>query len=114
MLLRASGEHDGARLEVDAVVDGGDVDGVRNASILLAYAEAIVRREPLMRARTRAQVIEQMGVDALVDAAAVASNFERMVRIADATGITLGERLREPTAEARRDLALDRFAERSG
>jgi hypothetical protein len=33
------------------------------------------------------------GVEAMFDAAAVASNFERMVRIADGTGIPLGERL---------------------
>ena len=46
----------------------------------------------------------------MVDAAAVAANFERMTRIADATGIPLGETLEQPTAEVRKELDLDRFA----
>ena len=45
----------------------------------------------------------------MVDAAGVASNFERMVRIADATGIPLGEGLEEFSSEVRLELGLDRM-----
>ena len=45
----------------------------------------------------------------MVDAAAVASNFQRMVRIADATGIPLGEGLEAMSQEVREELDLGRF-----
>ena len=114
MLLRASGEHQGTSLQLDAVIDGGDVDGVQHASVLLTLAESVVVRDAAATARARAAVVKEMGAEAMVDAAAVAANFERMVRIANATGITLGERLVEPTAQVRADLELDRFTRSAG
>jgi hypothetical protein len=50
------------------------------------------------------------GPAALVDAAAVTSNFERMVRIADATGVPLDAPVAMLTADVRRELGIDRFA----
>ena len=47
----------------------------------------------------------------MVDAAGVASNFERMVRIADSTGIPLGDGLETFSAEVRAELNLERFLE---
>jgi predicted transcriptional regulator len=61
----------------------------------------------LAPARTR--VREEQGPEALVDAAAVASNFERMVRIADATGIPLDSFLDAMTVDLRAELKLARF-----
>ena len=52
---------------------------------------------------------EQIGEEAMVDAAGVASNFQRMVRIADSTGIPLGDYLEERSAEVREQLDLGRF-----
>ena len=49
------------------------------------------------------------GTEVTVDAAGVASNFERMVRIADSTGIPLDERLASMSKEVREELHLDRF-----
>ena len=46
---------------------------------------------------------------ALVDAAGVASNFERMVRIADATGIPLDARMAALSQDVRDTLHLERF-----
>ena len=57
---------------------------------LVAFAEAIVTGAQTL-AQSRAAVVEALGPEAMVDAAGVASNFERMVRIADATGIELGD-----------------------
>jgi hypothetical protein len=45
----------------------------------------------------------------MVDAAGVVSNFERMVRIADATGIQLDERMAALSQEVRDALQLERF-----
>jgi hypothetical protein len=50
-----------------------------------------------------------MGAEAVVDAAGVASNFERMVRIADSTGIPLDDRMSRASKEVREALGLERF-----
>jgi hypothetical protein len=62
-----------------------------------------------MLQHTRHGVLETMGPEAVVDAAGVASNFERMVRIADATGIPLDERMEKASKDVREALDLERF-----
>ena len=59
--------------------------------------------------QTRHAVIEELSPEVMVDAAGVASNFERMVRIADATGIQLDERMEVLSQEVRDALRLERF-----
>ena len=59
-------------------------------------------------AQARADVTAALGPAAMVDAAGVASNFERMVRIADATGIELGDQLEQFSADVRATLGLER------
>ncbi len=111
MLLRASGEATGQVFNLQAVTEGAATasSGVAHGETLLALAEAMVSddREALVIARTR--VLEELGPEALVDAAGVASNFERMVRIADATGIPLDSFLDEMTVDLRAELKLARF-----
>ena len=70
-----------------------------------AFADDIVHRADTLP-RTRATVVEALGPAAMVDAAGVASNFERMVRIAGSTGIELGDRLERGSADARAELGL--------
>lgn len=84
--------------------------GVAHEEVLLAFTEAMVgdNEEALAMARTR--LLEELGPEELVDAAAVASNFERMVRIADSTGIPLDTLLDQGTVDIRAELKLDRFA----
>ena len=53
-----------------------------------------------------------MGDAGVADAAAVASNFERMVRIADSIGIELGGWMESFTEDVRADLSLDRLRTR--
>ena len=74
------------------------------------FAEAMVSDDANALVRSRQRILERLGPEALVDAAAVASNFERMVRIADSTGIPLDSFLDEKTADIREDLHLVRFA----
>jgi hypothetical protein len=49
------------------------------------------------------------GAEALVEAAAVAANFQRMVRIADSIGIPLDESNVSYTSDIRDQLDLGRF-----
>jgi hypothetical protein len=82
--------------------------GVANGKELLALSQAIVDGDPEAVSTARADVVRTMGTDAMVDVVGVASNFERMVRIADATGIELGESLADFSADIRADLDIKR------
>ena len=101
----------GNTVDARAVVDPRTADGsgVAHADTLLAFADAMVGDDDAALAGARAAVIEQLGPEQLVDAAAVASNFERMVRIADATGIPLDAPLDMMSQDLRDQLDLNRF-----
>jgi hypothetical protein len=83
--------------------------GVEHGTLLLAFAEAMVGEDDEALTHVRHAVIEGMSPAAMVDAAGVASNFERMVRIADATGIPLDARMQALSQEVRDALHLERF-----
>ena len=112
LLLRASSEVDGTRVDLRAVVDPrrADASGVAGAEPLLALTDALVAGDDAALAAARERVIEELGATVLVDAVAVASNFERMVRIADGTGIPLDAAVEIATSDVRRDLGIDGFA----
>ena len=97
----------GERAEVRVITDHDLTSGVPQGRELLAFAEAIVR-DPESLARSRAGVMMALGPAAMVDAAGVASNFERMVRIADATGVELDQSMKELSAGVRTALSLER------
>ena len=107
-----SGEIDGARYDLRAVTDAAaaGASGVPHGRELLALAEAVVRGGDAELAAARARAIAALGPHGFVEAAAVASNFERMVRIADATGIPLDTPLDAISASMRTDLGIDAFA----
>ena len=67
--------------------------GVPHADALIALADAATLPDGAegegARARARARLSAAMGPRAMVDAAAVAANFEMMTRLADATGALL-------------------------
>lgn len=89
--------------------------GVTHGQLLVALAEAMVGDDDTVLTHVRHAVIEALSPAALVDAVGVASNFERMVRIADATGIPLDARMAALSQEVRDTLHLERFlAEKTG
>jgi uncharacterized membrane protein YcjF (UPF0283 family) len=83
--------------------------GVEHGEVLLAFAETMVRDDDDALAHARQAVVQAMGPAAMVDTAGVASNFERMVRIADGTGIELGERMLALSQAVRTTLQMERF-----
>jgi hypothetical protein len=101
----------GRELDVHAVTDdaAAATSGIAHAGTLLAFAEAVVGPDDAALAHARAEVLRRLGPTELVDSAAVASNFERMVRVADATGTPLDPPLVMLTEPLRTDLGLDRF-----
>ena len=85
------------------------LSGVKHGAVLIAFAEAMVGDDDRALVQARQAVIDTMSPEAMVDAAGVASNFERMVRIADAIGIPLDERMEVLTKGVRDQLQLERF-----
>ena len=107
-----SGELEGARYDLHAVTSGMAVapSGVPHERELVALAEAVVRGEAGYLVRAREAALAALGPESFVAAAAVAANFERMVRIADATGTPLDTPLDAISVGMRAELGIDRFA----
>ena len=57
----------------------------------------------------RETVLDRLGQEATVDAACIIANFQRMVRIADSTGISLDEPVLMMTQGIREDLGINQF-----
>ena len=83
--------------------------GVEHGNLLITFAETMVGDDDTALTHARHAVIEGFSPGAMIDAAGVASNFERMVRIADATGIQLDARMAALSQETRDALHLERF-----
>ena len=90
----------------DEAATAGDV---AHAKALMNFAESFARRDESALVDARSQLLEEAGAAVLVDAAAVAANFQRMVRIADSTGIPLDARNVALSATIRKELDLQRF-----
>jgi hypothetical protein len=86
-----------------------DATGVEHAEELLAFADAAVGTDDAALERARAAAVAALGPEAFVDAAAIAANFQRMVRIADGTGIPLDTSLDLMSADIRDELGLEAF-----
>ena len=102
-------------IDLHAITDGAaaEASGVLYADVLVALAEAQVAGDEAALVRARRGVVGRLGSEGLVDAAAVVANFERMVRIADSTGIPLDAPVNAMTGDIRGDLDLGRFASAS-
>ena len=100
-------------MNIRALADPAIESGVPHGRVLLEFASAVVGPDDTCLAPAREALRAEMGDAGMADAAAVASNFERMVRIADAIGIELGDWMESFTEAVRTDLALDRLRERS-
>ncbi len=110
MLLRASGEHKGQAIDLDAVIGAADGDGgIPGGDLLVAFAEAVVGDDAQALADARQAVLDALGERALVDSCGVAATFNAIDRVADATGIPIDEARVEPSAGLRDRLGIDRF-----
>lgn len=84
-------------------------NGIAHAEALIALADAQVGDDDDALAAARARLVAEIGPEAFVDATAVVANFERMVRIADATGTPLDAPIAVMATGLRDELDLDRF-----
>jgi len=84
-------------------------DSIEFSDELTTFATAVATRDETELQINRDRLLNASCAEVLVDAAAVAGNFQRMVRIADSTGIPLDSSRMEmyiPSIEA---LELRRF-----
>ncbi len=109
-MLRASARTTGEDIDLTGIVAGDAVaTGIPGDKALLAFAEESLGDDARGTAKARRRVLEELGGPALIDAAGVVANFQRMVRIADATGIRLDERVSALTADLRDELGINAY-----
>jgi glycerol-3-phosphate responsive antiterminator len=109
-MLRVSAEMNNTDIDLQ-LVDGLESDDgdVEFADKLMEFATAVATRDESILASSRAKLLHAANAAVLVDAAAVAGNFQRMVRIADSTGIPLDAERMEMYSVAVDALDLRRF-----
>lgn len=102
-------------MDLEAITKGAsdEVAGVAHGAELIAYADAVVARAPDVAA-TRSAVQKSLGDAGVVDAAAVIANFQRMVRIADGTGIPIDGPLDLLSADIRHEIGINAFSSAEG
>lgn len=100
--------------EIDLKGINGDADsaavGIEYGAELMRFADALAHRDTSKLDDARQGLMDVAGSDVLVDAAGVAANFQRMVRIADSIGIPVDNMENEIGQEVRETLNLSRFA----
>jgi hypothetical protein len=108
-MLRASIEYSGADADLRGIAEGADAGdaGILHGAQLTAFADAAVQGEAAELETARDALRGAAGSAAVVDAAGVIGNFERMVRIADGTGIPLDGIVDALTADIRGELGIE-------
>lgn len=110
-MLRESVELAGESIDFQGLTDPscGSIKGVPHSEELLRFADAWMGEDEAALAAARAAVADALGPEALVDAAGVASNFQRMVRIADAIGIPADPALMAVSEDLRDQLGINDY-----
>ena len=112
MMLRVSAMT--TETEVDLQGVNGDAAsaalGIEYGTELMSFAESLAQRDEPVLARSRTALRQAAGDKVLVDAAGVAANFQRMVRIADSIGIPFDNMQSDFANSIQTELNLARFA----
>lgn len=86
-----------------------ELKGVPNSEELIAFCDAFMEGDEGELSAARQALVESMGADVMVDVAGIASNFQRMNRIADSTGIPI-----DPAANEKGDARRHQMNEHLG
>jgi hypothetical protein len=111
-MLRASSDATGSSYRLDAITRGGEAgDGnIPHGALLVEFVDAAFGRNERTMAPLRAKIVDSLGEQALVDVCAVFANFQRMVRIAEGTGIPVDGIMLSLSSDFRSELGVDSFA----
>ena len=97
-MLSWSSNETGQQVDLSAVADGAGDVGLEHGRALLRFASACGGVDDDELAAARAALAGETDIAFMVDAAAVAANFEMMTRLADGTGARLPEERLEQAA----------------
>ena len=110
-MLRVSAQSNQTDINIQGI--SGDADsadqGIQYGSQLMQFAEAVVNRDQEALKIARDALCDVAGPEVLVDAAGVAANFQRMVRIADSIGIPYDDPESQMSQENEQELGLTSF-----
>ena len=106
-----SAEIAGDDVDLQMAVNGssGSDGGIAHGALLSDFATAAVTEDHGALERTRAQILQKLGEEQLVDAAALVAHFEKMDRIADSTGIPSDAPIAVLLSDLRGRYGLGRF-----
>ena len=111
-MLRVSAKATNTTIDIQGI--SGDASaaaqGIEHGPELMRFAESLARRNEPELTAARKDLLEAAGPGVLVDAAGVAANFQRMVRIADSTGIPVDNLDNPLSQQIRADLGIDTFS----
>jgi hypothetical protein len=109
-LLRESSKLTGSEVDLNVITSGLEVEsGVPAEAELVNFAEAALAQDNDAISTARSDLAREIGTQGMIDAAAVIANFQRMVRIADGTGIPLDAPMAMVTKEMREALGINEF-----
>lgn len=112
MMLRVSAETSGEDVDLTAIVaDEAVPTSVPSGQALLAFVDVSLDDDAEAIAAARQQVLSELDEAAMIDAAGVIANFQRMVRIADGTGIPLDPPMDALTADLRSELGINGYGD---
>ncbi|MCL1593563.1 MAG: hypothetical protein M3132_04325 [Actinomycetia bacterium] len=88
-MLRASANKFGYEMDIAAIADPGIPIGVPGGDLLLHLVDVLHGESAASLQSVHSGIIERLGTEALVDAAAVFGNFQMMNRVAEGSGISI-------------------------
>jgi hypothetical protein len=111
-MLRASAQSNDTEIDIQGIAGDANSanEGIEYGAELMGFAEAVANHEPDSLPLARQKLLDKAGPEVLVDAAGVAANFQRMVRIADSIGIPYDNSRSDMSAQIQEDLNLNAFA----
>ena len=95
-MLRESINSKDGNFQLESLTNGVHEDqNIPHSSLLAEFAEAVVSRDKDQIKQLREDIINRLGKEPFIDAAATVSGFHGVVRIADSTGIPVVNKMSE-------------------
>ena len=111
MMLRESIKAAGDSVDLAGLTDADclEVPGIAHSRILIEFSDTFMSQDVQRLADVRQRLEREMNVEAVVDAVGVASNFQRMDRIADGTGLRSDDQIKKLQQDLVDQLGLDKY-----
>ena len=109
MLLSLSGDKTGNEYNLNAVNTPSGLAGIEDEHWIRLITELTMTKEWEQLSQTREEATQIIGEQKVVDTLVVASAFNGITRVADATGIPLDVDTEKNTAQMRTDTGIQSF-----